>query len=78
MFEYKFTEAEFDPRSMESGEIAEIVRSSDFWDGVNVIASMEELADRAGLSLDWKNADGDTFENVARQIQNILNVDLGL
>lgn len=53
-------------------EIAEKIRQADTWDN----ELLTELCELAGLSEEWKNADGETFEAVAYKAADILGVEI--
>ena len=53
-------------------EIAENLRKGDQWD----MDLLKELCEIAGLSDDWKDADGETFEHVAYKAAEILGVEI--
>ena len=66
------------PDEYDTETLATFVRNAGTWDDPNVPECLAELADRADVSDEWEHADGDTFEDVIRKMQNILNVDLGI
>ena len=53
-------------------EIEKILNSQDTWD----MDLLEELCDMAGLSNEWKEAEGDNFENMAYKAAKILNIEI--
>ena len=53
-------------------EIVNKIKNADTWD----FEACAELCAAAGLSEDWENADGDTFENVVYRAAAILNVEI--
>lgn len=53
-------------------EIAEKIRQADTWDN----ELLAELCELAGLSEEWKSADGETFEAVAYKAADILGVEI--
>ena len=55
---------------MTDSQLAEAIRTCDEWDP----ETLRELCERAGLSLEWSKADGDTFESVAYRAAEILGV----
>ena len=55
-----------------ANEIATVLRSSDEWD----FELIEELCEIAGLAEEWKNSDGENFEDVAYKAAEILGVDI--
>jgi len=59
-------------KQMDAQKIAEKLRNGDQWD----MDLLKELCDLAGLSDEWKDADGDTFETVAYKAADILGVEI--
>ena len=55
-------------------ELAAVVHDSDKWDDPDTEEAMRELIDRAGID----DSGYDSWEAVARDIQNVLNIDLGI
>ena len=55
-----------------ANEIATTLRSSGEWD----FELLEELCEIAGLKEEWGNSDGETFEDVAYKVAEILGVDI--
>ena len=53
-------------------EIAEELRNNGEW----IPELCEELCELAGLEDEWKEADGDTFEQVLYKAAEILNVEI--
>ena len=53
-------------------EIVEKIRSIDTWD--NELCA--ELCELAGMSEEWRNADGDTFEQVLYSAAEKLGVEI--
>ena len=66
------TVAEYD----DFAETVETIRTAQNWDEVR--PELDFIMEEAGLSYEWAQADGDTFEDVIREAQDILNIDLGL
>ena len=59
-------------------ELAEIVLYPDSWDDTDVQEALEILADRAGLSDEWAEADNDDARyDIVCKIQETLDIDLG-
>lgn len=56
----------------EAMELAARIRKADTWDEDDC----KELCDLAGLSDEWKEADGDTFESVLYKAAEILGVEI--
>lgn len=57
-------------------ETVETIRTASNYDEVR--PELDFIMEEAGLSDEWKHADGDNFEDVIREAQNKLNIDLGL
>lgn len=55
-----------------ANEIAKEIREMDTWD----MDLLEELCEAAGMSDEWKAADGDTFESVAYEAADKLGVEI--
>lgn len=53
-------------------EIAERIKAADTWD----MEALEELCELAGMSEEWENADGETFERVAYAAADKLGVEI--
>jgi hypothetical protein len=53
-------------------EIEKILNSQDTWD----MDLLEEICELAGLSDEWKAADGESFESVAYKAASILNINI--
>lgn len=53
-------------------EIAQEIRNSDTWND-DLLA---ELCEAAGMTEEWKNADGETFEAVAYKAAKKLGVEI--
>lgn len=52
--------------------LANKIKESDTWDG----DQLEKLCEYAGLSEEWAEADGDTFEQIAYKAAEILGVEI--
>lgn len=52
--------------------LANKIKESDTWDG----DQLAKLCEYAGLSEEWAEADGDTFEQVAYRAAEILGVEI--
>jgi hypothetical protein len=59
---------------MNKYEIAEIIRNSDNW--MDVSNEIEELVELAGLTEEYKAADGESFEVVIEKAAEILEVEI--
>lgn len=57
-------------------ETVETIRTASNYD--DVLPELDYIMEEAGLTDEWKHADGDTFEDVIREAQKKLNIDLGL
>lgn len=57
-------------------ETVETIRTASNYDEVR--PELDFIMEEAGLSDEWKHADGDNFEDIIREAQNKLNIDLGL
>lgn len=55
-----------------ASELAEIIRNSDTWD----FEALEELCELAGMSDEWNEADGESFESVAYAAAEALGVEI--
>lgn len=66
------TVAEYD----DFAETVETIRTAQNYD--EVLPELDFIMEEAGLTDEWKHADGDTFEDVIREAQKKLNIDLGL
>ena len=53
-------------------ELARQIKKSDTWD----MDQLAELCEAAGMAEEWKNADGDTFEQVALTAAEKLGVEI--
>lgn len=53
-------------------EIANELNNMDTWDD----ALLAELCELAGITEEWENADGETFETVAYKAADILGVEI--
>lgn len=56
--------------------IVETINNSDSW--LDCLSECEKLCELARLSEKWQNATGEDFENVLKEVNNLLNVDIGL
>lgn len=66
------------PSDKPDWELAEIVLYPDSWDDADVQEALEILADRAGLSGEWAEADSDDARyDIVCKIQETLDIDLG-
>lgn len=52
--------------------LANEIKSSDVWNG----DQLAKLCEYAGLSDEWSQADGDTFEQIAYKAAEILGVEI--
>lgn len=55
-------------------ELAEAIADADTWEKCK--SECAELCDYAGYGAEWKEADGDTFENVVYKAAKKLGVDI--
>ena len=53
-------------------EIAKELRGQDVWS----VELLELLCDEAGLTEEFENADGETFESVVYKAADVLNVEI--
>ena len=60
-------------REIRAQKLARIIRQSDFYD--TVLEECGELCELAGYGMEWKDADGDTFEHVLRMAAKELGVE---
>lgn len=58
--------------AMTDSQLAEAIRTCDEWDPETLC----ELCERAGLSLEWSKADGDSFESVVNRAAEILEIEI--
>lgn len=58
--------------SAEAVELAERIREGDEWNSED----LAELCEIAGLEKEWREADGETFEQVAYKAAEILGVEI--
>lgn len=63
---------EISPAAMTDSQLAEAIRTCDEWDSETLC----ELCERAGLSLEWSEADGDSFESVVNRAAEILEIEI--
>lgn len=60
------------PADMSDTQLAEAIRTCDEWDS----ETLRELCSRAGFSLEWDKADGDSFESVVYRAAEILEIEI--
>lgn len=63
---------EISPDAMTDKQLAEAIRTCDEWDSETLC----ELCERAGISLEWSKADGDSFESVVNRAFEILGIEI--
>lgn len=63
---------EISSAAMTDSQLAEAIRTCDEWDS----ETLRELCGRAGLSLEWSKADGDSFESVVYRAAEILEIEI--
>lgn len=75
-WENEIERAEQELRSAQNAEIAQQlaaeIRSLGAWDS----DLLRQLCDLAGMQVEWKNADGETFESVAYEAAKKLGVEI--
>lgn len=63
---------EISPAAMTDSQLAEAIRTCDEWDS----ETLRELCSRAGLSREWEEADGDSFESIVYHAAEILEIEI--
>ena len=64
----------YQERKEKAEPIAEAIRYADGWSSVS--AELAELCKMAGMEAEWQQADGDTFESVAKAAADELGVEI--
>lgn len=65
-------EKDYGWKKEEAQELARAIKAADTWD----LYQLEKLCDLAGMTEEWKQADGDEFETVAEEAAEKLGVEI--